>query len=753
MTGAILFPLSAAVSPVVAMVTIEKQSSCTVLQPRHDINAWLRRLAADGADIETVRHACSWLEDVHGSQSPTLGLSHWESTFSVANILVDLRLDHESIAAALIYKLAQRTPALLPEIEANFGERIAILVKGLTQMSALTGTLSSTSAQKAPQVEGVRKMLLAMAQDARVVIIKLAERLQELRTLHILPLEAQPCLARETIDIFAPLANRLGIWQMKWELEDLSFRCLEPRAYKDLALRLAERRIDRERYIERFIDRLQVELKHAGIDAKITGRPKHILGIWRKMKRTGQGFHEIYDQRAVRILVNEVSDCYAALSVVYALWPYLPEQFDDYIATPKENNYRSIHTAVIGPEEKVIEVQIRTHEMHQQAELGIAAHWRYKDKTPEDPSFDLKIAWLRQLLEWKAEIIDSNEWLEPFKPDIFQDRVYILTPRGKVLDLPQGATPLDFAYHIHTEIGHRCRGAKVNGRIVPLSYRLNTSEQVEILTVKKGRPSRDWINPHLGYLKTRKARSKVQQWFRQLDYDRNVADGRTGLERELKRLGYAAVGHDKLAQRLNYKRTNDLFAAIGRGDIKPPKIINAVQDIFGYDRSSDTLPPDPAPSTTTRQQTSSGIRVQGVGNLVTRLAGCCHPVPGDAIVGYITRGYGVTIHRHDCRKVLACANECPERLAEVSWNIDSHGSYPVEVQIIAFNRHGLLRDITTVLTNEKLNVTATHTHLDKDAHTATLFITFEIPDITTLNRALARIQQLPDVFQVRRAIY
>ena len=665
--------LDAAVPPIAVMVTTEKQSPSAILQPRHDIDAWLQRLAADGTEIDAIRRACAWLEDVHQRQSPKRTPSYWEAAFSVANILVDLRLDHESIAAALVYKMAQSTPALLPEIEVGFGARLATLVKGLTQMNALTGTLGSTSAQKAPQVEGVRKMLLAMAQDARVVVIKLAERLHELRTLHILPLEAQQRLARETLDIFAPLANRLGIWKMKWELEDLSFRRLEPRAYKDLAVRLAERRIDRERYIERFMERLQLELKHAGIDAKITGRPKHIFGIWRKMKRTGQDFHEIYDKRAVRILVGEISHCYAALSVVYSLWPYLPDQFDDYIATPKENNYRSIHTAVIGPEKKVIEVQIRTHEMHQQAELGIAAHWRYKDKIPEDPSFDLKIAWLRQLLEWKAEVIDNNEWLDQVKSDIFQDRVYILTPRGKVLDLPQGATPLDFAYHIHTEIGHQCRGAKVNGRIVPLSYRLNTGEQVEILTVKKGRPSRDWINPHLGYLKTRKARSKVRQWFRQRDYGRNVADGRISLERELKRLGYAAVGQDKLAQRLNYKRTDDLLAAIGRGDIKPSKIINAVQAIFGHDRSSETTALTPTPSAAPRQHTSSGIRVQGVGNLVTRLARCCHPVPGDAIIGYITRGYGVTIHRHDCHKVLTGANQCPERLAEVSWDIDSAG--------------------------------------------------------------------------------
>jgi GTP pyrophosphokinase len=617
-------------------------------------------------------------------------------------------------------------------------------------MSALPNALASVNAQEPLQIEGGRKMLLAMAQDARVVIIKLAERLHELRTLHTLPLETQLLLAGETINIFAPLANRLGIWQMKWELEDLAFRCLEPGAYKDLARRLAERRVDREDYIKNLVKRLRTELRHAGIDAKISGRPKHLFGIWRKMKRTGQDFHQIHDQRAVRVLVDEVSHCYAALSIVHALWPYIPEQFDDYIAAPKANGYRSIHTAVIGPEEKVVEVQIRTHEMHRQAELGIAAHWRYKDNTPADPSFDRKIAWLRQLLEWKAEIIDRSDWLGQFKSGIFRDRVYVLTPRGKVLDLPQGATPLDFAYHIHTEVGHRCRGAKVNGRIVPLSYRLNTGEQVEVLTVKKSRPSRDWINPHLGYVRTRKARSKVQQWFRQLDYHRNIADGRTSLERELKRFGYAGVSQDRLAQRLHYKRTDHLLAAIGRGEIKPPRIINAVQNILGYERSDGAPAAEAKLSTAVRTQTFPNVRVEGVANLVTRLAGCCHPVPGDAIVGYITRGYGTTIHRRACHKVLTCANECPERIARASWDIGSDGSYPAQVQIIALDRQELLRDISTIFGNEKLTVTTTHTYMNKDAQTVTILTTLEIPNITRLNRALARIQQLPDVFEVRR---
>lgn len=732
------------------MVTVEQRSLRSVPQPRLDIEAWLQNLAQDGVDIEIIRRACSWLEDIHQRRSQeALSLPSLDPAFLVANILAGFHLDQENIAAALMYETAHKFPSLLPEIETHFGKRIATLVKGMTQMSTLSGTLGSTGVQSAPQVEGVRKMLLAMAQDARVVVIKLAERLYNLRALHTLPQEIQQRLARETLDIFAPLANRLGIWQMKWELEDRAFRCLEPHAYQDLAGRLAERRIDRERYIERFVERLKIELKRARIDAEISGRPKHIYGIWRKMQRTGQDFHAIYDQRAVRILVDEVSQCYGALGVVQALWAYLPDQFDDYIATPKANNYRSIHTAVIGPEEKIVEIQIRTHEMHQQAELGMASHWRYKDKTPQDPSFDLKVAWLRQLLDWKAEVLDASIALDQPQSAQFQERVYVLTPKGHVLDLPQGATPLDFAYHIHTEVGHRCRGAKVNGRMVPLSYCLQSGDQVEVLAVKKGRPSRDWLNPRLGYLKTGKARAKVQQWFRQLDYDRNVADGRTYLERELKRLG-CVVSHDKLAQRLRYKRTDDLLAALGRGDIKPQKISHAVQSVCGYEHPSEGPFPPSTPSALPPTPSPSEIRVQGVGNLVTRLAGCCHPIPGDAIVGYITRGYGVTIHRQDCGKALASLNECPERLAEVSWDTDPRSAYPVQIQIRAFDRQGLLRDITTVLANEKLNIIATRTLSNKASHTADILITLEIPSVQMLKRALARVQQLPNIFEARR---
>ncbi len=671
------------------MATTEKQSLSPAPAARLNSEAWVQQLPADSAAAAIIHRVGSWLENVQRLQEATLDVRGLDPAVAAINILAELYADHESIAAALLYKLAQRSPALVTEIEASLGERIATLVKGLTQMDALSGTLISPTMQEPVQAESVRKMLLAMAEDPRIVVIKLAERLHDLRTLHTWPQAARRPLARETIDIFAPLANRLGIWQMKWELEDLSFRCLEPRAYRDLEHRLAERRIDRERYLERFIDLLKMELKRAGIDAKITGRPKHLFGIWRKMKRTGQDFDHIYDKHAVRILVDQVPHCYAALGTVHGLWSYLPDQFDDYIVAPKANSYRSIHTAVIGPEEKVVEVQIRTHEMHQRAELGIAAHWRYKDQAPQDTSFDRKIAWLRQLLEWKAKVIDSSERLESGQPEIFRDRVYVLTPKGKILDLPQHATPLDFAYHIHTEVGHRCRGAKVNRRIVPLSYALNSCDQVEILTVKNGGPSRDWINPHLGYLKTNKAHSKIQQWFRQLDYNRNVADGRTSLDRELKRLGSAGISRDRLAQHLKYRRTDDLLAAIGRGDIKPPRISGAVRDILGYERCGEAPAPEAKPRVSPRPQTLSSIRVQGVGNLVTRLAGCCQPVPGEPILGYITRGYGVTIHRRDCQKVLVCTTACPERITEVSWDVDSYGDHPAEKRITAYRRQGL----------------------------------------------------------------
>ncbi len=535
------------------MVTVAHPASAAVVPAFPDVDAWLDAVMAGRApaEVEFVRRACRFAERAHAGQSRASGEPYFQHAAAVARILAELKLDHEAIAAAILHDVVEDTATTLDDVRREFGSRVARLVDGVTKMKVIQeykGAAGQSGRREHAQAESLRKMLLAMAEDVDVVLIKLADRLHNMRTLGALAEEKQKRIARETMDIFAPLANRLGIWQLKWELEDLSFRYLEPAAYKQIAQLLAEKRIDRERYIEALCARLAEELARAGIDAEVTGRPKHIYGIWRKMRRKGKDFAQITDVRGVRVLVATVRDCYAALGVVHSLWQYVPGEFDDYIATPKENYYRSIHTAVLGPEGKIVEVQIRTHEMHQQSELGVAAHWRYKENVRADAGFERKLAWLRSLLEWKDEVAEATEFVDQFKSEVFSERVYVFTPKGRIIDLPAGSTPLDFAYHVHTDIGHRCRGAKVDGRIVPLTHKLKTGEQVEVLTVKEGGPSRDWLNPHLGYLHTSRARSKVQHWFRQQNYELSVADGRSALERELHRLGLADVNYERLLQ-------------------------------------------------------------------------------------------------------------------------------------------------------------------------------------------------------------
>ena len=585
-------------------------------------------------------------------------------------------------------------------------------------------------------------MLLAMAEDVRVVLIKLADRLHNMRTLSALPADRQQRIARETMDILAPLANRLGIWQIKWELEDLAFRYLEPEAYRQLAASLAERRIDREAYLDRFVARLSGELAAAGIKADISSRVKHIYSIWRKMQRKHIGFGDIFDVRAVRLLVDSVRDCYAALGIVHSLWPHVPGEFDDYIATPKENNYRSIHTAVVGPEGKTVEVQIRSHEMHNQSELGVAAHWRYKEGARQDRDFDDKITWLRSLLEWKDEVAEASDFVDQFKSEVFSERVYVFTPKGRIVDLPVGATPLDFAYHIHTDVGHRCRGAKVNGQMVPLTYALKTGERVEVLTAKTGGPSRDWLSLHHGYLHTSKARQKAAAWFRLQEQGAAITAGRAELDRELDRLGVSNVKLETLAQRLNFARADDLLAAVGRDEVKSTQIANALSE-------APAPPTPPAPRPAPIAAMPGEVSVQGVGRLLTRMARCCNPVPGDAIVGFITRGQGVTVHRRECPNALRHRDEHEERLIEVSWGAESPGAYPADIEVTAWDRSGLLRDITALLANERINVRSVSTQTDRQ-NVAHMVFTVEIADLGSLSRVLDLIDRLPNVSRVRR---
>ena len=734
------------------MVSVTKKHPQIGTDAPADVDAWLATLRESYAEGESeiIANACELARRAHQGQTRASGEPYVLHALAVAGILVELHLDYETVAAAILHDVVEDTEVTLEDVKQQFGDTIARLVDGVTKMDLIQGLRAAgdSSPKEHAHAENLRKMLLAMAEDVRVVLIKLADRLHNMRTLGSLAEYKQKRIARETMDIFAPLANRLGIWQIKWELEDLAFRYLKPDAYKQIAGSLAERRIDRERYIDAFVNKLQGELDRADINAEVKGRAKHIYGIWKKMSRKHQDFHQIYDVRAVRVLVDNIKDCYGALGIVHTLWQYLPGEFDDYIATPKENNYRSIHTAVIGPEGKTVEVQIRTHEMHQESEFGVAAHWRYKEGARSDSGFDSKIAWLRQLLDWKDEVAEASEFVDQFKSEVFSDRVYVFTPQGNVIDLPTGATPLDFAYQIHTEVGNRCRGAKVNGHIVPLTYKLQTGEQVEVLTVKKGGPSRDWLNPHLGYLHTSKARSQVQRWFRLQNFDRNVADGRVMLEREFKRMGLGDTSYEKLANKLNQKSVDDMLAAIGRGELKPSRAVKVAGELVESNRPE--LETAPIIREAKPQKVATGIRVQGVGDLMTRFAGCCKPVPGDPIVGFITRGHGITIHRQDCHNTLKAISDHPERLVEVDWGDQTVGTYRVDIEIIAFDRQGLLRDITTLLANEEINVIAVNTESKKDTNTAYMTLTAEIPDIDTLSRVLARINQLPNVTEVKR---
>ncbi|HXW00209.1 MAG TPA: GTP diphosphokinase [Anaerolineae bacterium] len=720
-----------------------------------EFESWLKSIKTgrSKADMDFIRRACVLAQQAHQGQTRASGEPYFQHSLAVANILAELRMDHETIAAAILHDVLEDTPITLEEIETQFGSSVAKLVDGVTKMGQIQefrGQNKKSKKERA-QAESLRKMLLAMVDDVRVVLIKLADRTHNMRTLAYLREDKRQRIARETLDIFAPLANRLGIWQIKWELEDLSFRYLEPELYKQIAGMVDERRINREQYIRRVAEKLKGELQTRGIEVEVSGRPKHIYSIWRKMKRKGVNFDQIYDVQAVRVIVNEISDCYAALGIVHTLWRPIPGEFDDYIATPKDNLYRSLHTAVIGPEGKTIEIQIRTPEMHQDAELGVAAHWRYKEGARSESSFDRKVAWLRQLMEWKDDVADASEFIDQVKSEVFQDRVHVLTPQGDAVDLPAGATPIDFAYQIHTEIGHRCRGAKVNGRIVPLTYKLKNGEQIEILTAKRGGPSRDWVNTQLGYLKTARARSKVRQWFKRQNYEENVSQGRTILDRELRRLGLAEINHEKLAREFNFNKVDDFLAAIGRSDITPSQIVSAINDIVETTRPREEDEDQLLTSPSTATSAPTGIRIQGVGNLLTNLAQCCRPVPGDdAIIGFITRGRGVTIHRRDCPNVLRFIEDGRERLIEVDWDMKGDDTYPVDIEIDAFDRPGLLRDITAVVANEKINISTVSVITRKKELKAKVLATFDIANIDQLSRVLALIAQLPNVVEVRR---
>ena len=713
------------------------------LNTRAQAGEGLAGLLVMAPDCDAEQVAAAW-HHLEQSALDTGEDDDLRAALDVAHILADLHLDTDSLCAALLHAPVARGTLPLEKVHKSFGRHIATLVDGVVRMDTIRdyAVAEGDAEAHARHTESLRKMLMAMVDDVRVVLVKLAARLQAMRGLRDRPEAERRHVAEETRDIFAPLANRLGIWQIKWELEDLAFRYLEPG--------LAERRVDREDYLETVTATLQQELHAQGLVAEVSSRSKHLYSIWKKMQRKGVGLDEIFDTRAVRILVEEVAGCYAALGVVHGLWQHIPREFDDYIANPKQNGYRSLHTAVVGPEGRTLEVQIRTFEMHQRAELGIAAHWRYKEGGHGDQALERKIHWLRQLLEWKDEFAGSEEFAEHFRVDDTDDRVYVFTPQGRILDLASGATALDFAYHVHTDVGHRCRGAKVDGKIVPLTTALQTGQQVEVLTTKQPAPSRDWLNQHLGYLKTTRARSKVRHWFRAQDHDKNVAAGRAVLDRELKRLGAAEIGHERLAQQMKFSRPEELYAALGFGDLTTAQVAGAVGALL-----DKVAPATPSQGERRRSSgTDSGVpevRIHGVGDLLTQLARCCTPAVGDPCIGFITRGRGVTVHRRDCPNMLRLDETKRDRLIEVHWGVDEEtGELPATINVHAYDRTGLLRDITTVLGNEGVNVVSINSSTDKRTHTATIGIRVEATGIEQLSRVMARIGELTNVLEVAR---
>ncbi|MFN2231001.1 MAG: RelA/SpoT family protein [Anaerolineae bacterium] len=698
-------------------------------------------------DLDLLRRAYAFAEETYDGQTRESGEEIVHHSLSVAHNLVQLGLDAPTIAAGLLHDAIEDSAATIDELRAQFGEEVARLVDGMTKLSDLDETIGQPSDERSDtSSENLRKMLLAMVDDPRVILVRLADRLHDMRTLKALddPQRKQR-IARETLDIFAPLAGRLGMYQLKWELEDLGFRYVNPSAYMDIARHLNERRADREQQVKSFIRRIEEALTEEGItDFSVAGRPKHIYSIYRKMERKGVPFEQIYDVRAVRIIVQTIPECYHALGIVHNLWRPVPGGFDDYIASPKDNSYQSLHTDVVADDGKTLEIQIRTQQMHELAEFGIAAHWKYKERRQQaDEVFEQKIKWLQSALSTPRDE-DAQAFIDVMKNDVFRDQVYVFTPKGEAIELPVGATPIDFAYAIHTEVGHRCRGAKVNGKLVSLNHQLENGDQIEILTTKRGGPSRDWLNPDLGYLRTARARQKVRQWFRRQAREQNIERGRELVEKELRRLSLEHLKLEDVA-RLFRKDENydEFFSKVGAGDIQPSTIAAKLADTV-VEEEDLALPPAYAPEGPT---IDTSIRVMNVGNLLTNLARCCNPVPGDPIVGYVTRGRGVTIHRRDCPNILR--TEEHERLIEVDWGTVKK-TYPVRVRIRAYDRTRLLRDIGEVLGNEEVGMRRADITTHKEKNLATFTVVMEVEDMSQLSRVLSRIEMLPNVLEARR---
>lgn len=722
-----------------------------------DTHAWLHEVALQRASqqVNLIAQACV-LAEFAGGQHPTpYGPSCLQQGLKMAEILLDLQMDQATIAAGILYNSVESAVLTTDDIEEQFGEEVAKLIRGALRMETTRSLVHYYQQPEhyRPNIDNLRKMLLAMVEDVRVVLIKLAERTTILHVVQKLDEKIQKQIAEETLDIYAPLANRLGIGQLKWELEDLCFRCLQPTAYKELARLLATRRVDRERYIEQVIQTLHETLKDSGIaQLEITGRAKHIYSIYRKMQRKEVDYGQIYDVSAVRVLVPNIEDCYTVLSHVHSLWQPISEEFDDYISHPKPNGYRSLHTAVQGPEGRNLEVQIRTFVMHQESELGVAAHWKYKEGVATQGGYEEKIAWLRQVLDWQKELAQKGEAAHHQQTQqLFDERIYIFTPAGEIVDLPKGATPLDFAYHIHSDIGHRCRGAKINGKLVPLTHVLQTGERVEILTHRNPSPSRDWLNTTYGYLTTSRARAKVHHWFKQQDFDKNTEQGQTTLEHELRRHGLSLqVPYEKIAKKFHMQTTKELFAAVGNGDIKPSQVLHALASLLEpLKPKAESLPtPLPTAAKATTPTHAHDVQMQGISQVLTYYARCCKPLPGDDIIGYITKGRGIAIHRKDCHTLAQLTNT--ERFIPVDWSSMTKNKYPVDLSVLAHERDGLVKDMLSILTHNKIPMLSVSAHAHRDENTAHVLLSLELTSLATLEQLMQKLRQIPSVISIQR---
>lgn len=698
------------------------------------------------ADTSPIEEAYSFAVEAHKGQMRLSGEEYINHPLNVASILAELELDVVTITAAILHDVVEDTSVTLDDIRSAFGDEIALLVDGVTKLSRIEYT-----SKEEQQVENLRKMFLAMAKDIRVIIIKLADRLHNMRTLSHQPKIKQKEKAKETLEIFAPLAHRLGIFRIKWELEDWSLRYLKPDTYYDLVKKISMRRNEREEYINQVVSILKTEMEEMGVKADVSGRPKHFYSIYNKMVKEDKSINEIYDLIAVRVIVNTIKDCYGVLGIIHALWTPIPGRFKDYIAMPKPNMYQSLHTTVIGPRGEPFEVQIRTWEMHRTSEYGIAAHWKYKDNVEGDLQFEQKLAWLRQLLEWQRDMPDAREFMESLKIDFFSDRVYVFTPKGDVVELPAGSVPIDFAYKVHTQVGHKCTGAKVNGRIVSLDYELKTGDIVEIITSKGSGPSRDWLN----IVQTSQAKNRIRHWFKQENRESHILKGRETLEREIAKQGLKPADffqNERLLEagkKFNLWKVDDVYAAVGDGSLTAQQIISRIKDKYLPKEDEET------PKITIgrkHKKSSAGIRLKGVGDVMVRLSMCCNPIPGDEIVGYITRGRGISIHRADCPNVSHYRREERHRIMDdISWDDETDVSYRIAVEVEALDRPRLTTDIMNVIADTKANINAVNARAVSQ-NLAMVHLKIEVESMEQMNHILEKIRRVKDVLEVRRVV-